>query len=478
MFRTHPVRKVPVRRRAAFATMPGMRRPLLVLALVAAAGGLGALAVLAYGADREYQRLIAAGDAALAADQPFQALEAYSGAVALRPDAMLAHLKRGITYQSRGELQNAVRDLQRAVELDPSAPRPFELLGDVNAALTRYDRAATSYERSLALDDRSASVLYKLGLSLYRGRQPGEAIAPLERAVALEPRFAEAHHLLGLSFREEGRLAEARGALEEATRLSPGLTPPREALAEVYVMLGEDRRGIDQLEALAALEPTRPERLIAVGLAQARVGRRDAAVVALSRAVERFPDAGEVYAALGHIWLEVAEEDADRVALVKAIGALTSALERSEPTAAALTDFGRALMLSGDAAGAERQFQQAVARLPVPPEVYLYLADLYGRSKRPRDARDALVRYATLLGDAEPLGQVPVRIAALSLRLGEPDLAVRWYERAIDESGPTAPLLASLADAVAQAGDPARAQALRRESGATAARDTQKATRK
>ncbi len=437
-----------------------MRRTLLVLALVGAAGVVAALAFSAYSTEREYQRLIAAGDAALTAEQPFQALEAYSGATALRPDAMLAHLKRGMAYKSRGELQNAVRDLRRAVALDPSAPRPLELLGDVNAGLGRHERAVASYEQYLQLDDRSSIVLYKLGLAHYRNGAPDNAIAPLERAVTLDQRFAEAHHLLGLCLRDSGRANEARDALEAATRLAPGLTAPREALADVYFAIGHDRLAIDQLEALAALEPARPERLVAVGLAQARTGRREAAVVGLGRGVERFPDRPEVYAALGRVWLQVAEAHQDPVALKKALEALTTASARVEVSSETLTDLGRALMLSGDALAAERTLRRAVARLPAPPIAHLYLGNLLEGARQTEEARDALVRYATLVGDADPLGAIPTRIASLSVHIGQPRAAIRWYERALDEAGPTPALLAGFADAVWQAGEIERARAL------------------
>ena len=46
---------------------------------------------------------------------------------------MAAHLKRGLAYRERGEPEAALRDLRRASELDPSAPRVFEWQGDVNA---------------------------------------------------------------------------------------------------------------------------------------------------------------------------------------------------------------------------------------------------------------------------------------------------------------------------------------------------------
>ena len=43
------------------------------------------------------------------------------------------------------------------------------------------------------------------------------------------------------------------------------------------------------------------------------------------------------------------------------------------------------------------------------------------------------------------------------MRLGEPALAVRWFDRAIDEAGPSAALQVKLADAALRAGDVARA---------------------
>jgi hypothetical protein len=60
-----------------------------------------------------------------------------------------------------------------------------------------------------------------------------------------------------------------------------GRPGPREALAEVYTALGERQRAIDQLEALSTLDPDRPERLVAVGLAHANAGRDNQAIVTL-----------------------------------------------------------------------------------------------------------------------------------------------------------------------------------------------------
>src|SRR3954468_9731214 len=108
-------------------------------------------------AQRKYSALLTRGDTALRDDQSFNAIEAYSGAIALRPDSMLAYLRRGQTYQrrgDRGDLERAARDFRTAARLDPTAPRPLEALGDVLFQLQRYERAEDAYDKCLRLDDR------------------------------------------------------------------------------------------------------------------------------------------------------------------------------------------------------------------------------------------------------------------------------------------------------------------------------------
>lgn len=436
-----------------------MRRTIAVVVLVAIVGVAGALAFAALANEREFDRFMAEGDAAMATDRPFQAIEAYSGAIARKPDSVLAHYKRGTVYQAQHELEDALRDFRSAADLDPASLRVIESVGDVNAALGRHERAVERYEAFVALDERNARVQYKLGLARYRIGRAAQASQPLQQAIALDPSITEALYVLGLVQRDLNQLPAAKKSLEEAAKRAPaGQTAAREALAELYLQDGDHTKAINQLEALAALDPSKPERLVAVGLAQAKAGRDDAAVITLGRALERFPDSSQVYAALGHVWLAQAQRRGDRVALNKAFEALSHAASRTDVTSETYAELARASVLTGDRAGAERALRQAVSRLPVPPDAYLQLAELTGRDGRIQDARDALLKYATLVGDDRPLAAVATQIGDYSVRLGEPTLAMRWFDRAIDESGPNGNLQVKLADAALRAGDAARAQ--------------------
>ena len=351
-----------------------MRR-LLLISLALLVGMAGVVVYTGLTQEQEFQRLIQEGDLALSENETFLAVEAYSGALALNPDSMVVHLKRGETYQQHGDLPAALRDLSMATQLDPSATRAHDRLGDIAYQLERYDDAVEHYTDFVRLDDENPQVLYKLALVSERIGRVARAVPLLRQAIALDARFAEAHYLLGLCLREQGRLEEARDTLFRAIELSPGFLQAREALAAVHRALGDRRGELQQLDALAALDQDHPERHVTRGLAYARTGQTDLAVLALGRAAEDHPDQPQVYAALGSVWLEIAESRADHVALGKALEALLS-VPTTTASSETLTLLGRALELDGDVDGAERSFRQATERFPLDPMAFVHLARL------------------------------------------------------------------------------------------------------
>lgn len=346
--------------------------------------------------EREFRRLIAAGDSALAGGRTFEAIEAFSGAIALKPRSMLPYLKRGDTYRRRREYASALRDLRQSESLDPTAVRPLEQLGDTYSGMGEHGRALESYKAYLTLDDRAPRLLYKVALAHYQGGDAVAAVDPLRRAMAIDDRLVEAHYLLGMCFRDRNRPGDALRAFRRAVALNPNFAAARAELARLYSSMGRAREEMAQLEALAAIEPADPGRLVGVALAHVRHGHLDAAIVTLERAAQRHRDAPSVHTALGRVWLLTSETNNDPVALRKAIDVLQPAATRSDATSEALTLLGRALFLSGHAAAAERALQQATTRLPVEPDAFRYLADAASRLGHAGIARAARAKQDAL----------------------------------------------------------------------------------
>jgi tetratricopeptide (TPR) repeat protein len=423
----------------------------LMLALIG-----GAFAYQAASQERQYRALLARGDAALRQGETFGAIEAYSGAITLRPDSMLAHLRRGEAYRQRNEFENAARDLRHASDLDPSAMRPLEALGDVEYQRQWYQRAAEVYATRLSLDERSAQVTYKLALARFRSGNVDAALEALTKTLQLDDQFVDAYYLLGFCHRERGRTADALRAFEKAIAISPALIPAREELADLYGSLGRRADELEQLQVIAGLDRTHVERQVTVSLAHARAGRGEVAVLTLGNALERMPDQPAIYEALGRVWLDLSATRDDAVG--KALEALERIASRPDASSDVLTLYGRALYKANQLDAAERILQQATRRFPVDQDAFLTYADVAEREAHYETARNALVDYAALAPSDHGWASRATRIGRLSLRVNQPDAALPWLARAATALPSDVGVLALLAEAQLGVGDQASAR--------------------
>jgi tetratricopeptide (TPR) repeat protein len=411
-----------------------MRRHILTVLLLAA-GVAAVLAATRVQREQDYQRLVLEGDRALSSGDLAAAVEAFTGALTLRPDSMLAYLRRGEAYRRRGadDLSSALRDLRTAASLDPTAPGPHEGLGDVAMARDNPIRAVGHYQASVNLDERSARVQYKHALALYKTGQITPALEALAMAGPLDPRIASVPYLRGLCLIEAGRPQEAHAALVHALNVDPGMTAARETLADLSRTLGRLTDEQSHLTALMRAEPDRPERQLALGRAYARAGRTDLAITTLSNAATRFPSESSVYLALASVWLGQAVSQGDRIALQKGLEALRQAGPAGASDSTLLTLTGAAWLRVREPRRALRAFEQATAVLPLDLTAHDRLADTAERLGMWTVARDAL-RQAHALAN-EPAGAPAararlIRLGDLSMKIGDPRAAREWFLRA------------------------------------------------
>jgi tetratricopeptide (TPR) repeat protein len=406
--------------------------------------------------DRRYQELLADGERALDLGHSYPAIEAFSGALALRPTSMVAYYRRGEAYGQQGQFETAVRDLRAARALAPGARQPLEALGRLYERRQNYAEAARWY--ALAADtlrDADPALLYSLALARYRAGDPAGAREPLRVAIASDDSLVRAHFLLSLVYRDSQEPERAIGSLQRAIKLAPSYLAPREELADIYRALGRTAEERAELAALAGAAG-RVSRTVALALADIRAGRLEAAQLALVAAEASAPDDSRVALAVGRLHLARAEGGHAPGALPLAIRALESALGGTARRSEGLALYGRALYLSGDVAAAEQILRDAVRTSPVDPEAFAFLADAAEAARHHGEARDALLSLDALEGDTvTPAIRAAraARIATLALAADDPATALRVLDGAV-ASGATDPrTLALLSRARWDAGD-------------------------
>jgi tetratricopeptide (TPR) repeat protein len=100
--------------------------------------------------------LMSRGLRTLQAGQNDDAVESFSDAIALQPDAAEAWHQRAIARYHAGDVTGAIRDLEQTVTLEPRDFEAFRTLADISAAREDWKGAYAAWQKVLELDPKTA----------------------------------------------------------------------------------------------------------------------------------------------------------------------------------------------------------------------------------------------------------------------------------------------------------------------------------
>ena len=116
-----------------------------------------------------------------------------------RPRQRLGAPGRGVALGSLGRYDEAVRDFDRSLELDPGNAEALGARGLAHASLERHELAIEDYTRVLDLDPRNRNVLYSRGIARMYAARFESAIEDFEAILGIEPGHAAARGARGLA---------------------------------------------------------------------------------------------------------------------------------------------------------------------------------------------------------------------------------------------------------------------------------------
>jgi Flp pilus assembly protein TadD len=134
------------------------------------------------------------------------------------------HRNLGIALIEKGDLEGAVAELRKALEMDPSERGIHNDLGIALCKLGRNREALEEFQAALAHDPDNASIIMNVGRALqYMGRVE-ESVGWFKKAIEKEPTMAVAHQNLGNAYLQTGRLDLAKVEYLKALELEPNST--------------------------------------------------------------------------------------------------------------------------------------------------------------------------------------------------------------------------------------------------------------
>ena len=185
----------------------------------------------------------------------------------LHPEAALAHTNLGMAYRRKGQIDDAMRSFQKAVDNDPGYAYAYILLGLTFEQKGMLDEAISMNLKALELEPKNALARINLGAAYMRKGLLDQAIEEQRRAISLAPRNAMARANLGAAYGQKGMLDEAIAELERALLLDPKYAKAHYNLAVAYLLKNDRKRAEYHFERSAQLghrgtlgssKPTKP----------------------------------------------------------------------------------------------------------------------------------------------------------------------------------------------------------------------------
>jgi tetratricopeptide (TPR) repeat protein len=219
---------------APSASSPGLRRPRLVLFLIA----IGLAAPIGLRAAEADPAAIAAHGQELQKQKKYvEAIAEYDQLVKLLPRSAEPYILRGWAKHLAGDDLHGLADLEMALARKPNDLTALNRRALVNYSAKFWSSAAEDYAAIAKQDPKDARSRRELANCLMMDRKPQEALAAAEEAVAIDPANTESLNLRGAIRQNLGDFSGALADVESVLKVSKdeeevaALTKVRERLA-------------------------------------------------------------------------------------------------------------------------------------------------------------------------------------------------------------------------------------------------------
>jgi tetratricopeptide (TPR) repeat protein len=199
-----------------------------------------------------------------------EAMAEFQKALEIEPDYEHAHRNLGALLASVGRLDEGIGHLRKALEINPNYSDAHNNLGialrdqgNIDAAIAEFRKALESNLDNTAAYNNLATVLLSLG-------RVDEAVVLYRKALAIDPQMAEFHYSLAKALAKQGKLDEAAAEFDRTLAITPDNAETHNNLAAALAMRGRLDEAIVHFQAALKIKPNYPNAHKNLDLAQAQ----------------------------------------------------------------------------------------------------------------------------------------------------------------------------------------------------------------
>ncbi len=158
----------------------------------------------------------------------------WSDAVVKNPDSNTANALMGVVYMELGKDRDALKYLEKAVQLLPYDYESHNNLGIVYGRVGEPEKALEAYATAMGLRPDDDTIKINLSVFYQRQKEYEKAEKVLKYLLSKNPQNASLHFRLGLVLKDAGEYEKAISEMLKAIELAPDIINPYIARGNIY----------------------------------------------------------------------------------------------------------------------------------------------------------------------------------------------------------------------------------------------------
>lgn len=159
-----------------------------------------------------------------------------------------AYMNRGLTFVGKGQLDEAIKDFDKAVALNPSFYEAYSNRGGAFEKMGRLDRAVEDFNRAIALNPRYANAYFNRGVAYGKAGSYDDSIASFNKSLEIDPGKVDAYVSRGVSYALMGQQEKALTDFNMAIELNQNYAQAYFNRGNLYVTTGRKNLAIPDFQ--------------------------------------------------------------------------------------------------------------------------------------------------------------------------------------------------------------------------------------
>jgi protein O-mannosyl-transferase len=230
------------------------------------------------------------GNAFLSKGRVNEAITQLQKALQIKPGDADAEVSLGYALIQEGNVDEAIILFQRALQSKPNYAQARNDLGDILAQKGRADEAISQFQQALQINPDYAAAHYNLANALVQKGNLAEAIVQYQWALQIRPDYVEAGYNLGNTLLQKGDLTGAIARYQSVVQVKPGYAKAHFSLGYGLLEKGSVDESISEFQKALQIKPDYAEAHYSLATALIQKGKVDEAIVHYQQALRIRPD--------------------------------------------------------------------------------------------------------------------------------------------------------------------------------------------